>query len=182
MDFHAIAAAAIERGALQKAPELAGLLADVAALAPAVIVEIGSDSGGTLYAWSQACPDADVITVTLQSGPFSTGRPLVAHGAAVIEGDSHEASTLTALSQVLADRPIDVLFIDGDHTYLGVRLDFEMYAPLVRSGGLVVLHDICHHPDRPDVGVERLWLELKGDKREHVAPPAVWGGIGVLRR
>ena len=34
---------------------------------------------------------------------------------------------------------IDFLFLDGDHSYEGVRRDFENYAPLVRPGGIVAL-------------------------------------------
>jgi predicted O-methyltransferase YrrM len=41
---------------------------------------------------------------------------------------------------------LDFLFIDGDHTYEGVKQDFEMYTPLVRKGGLVAMHDIVPPP------------------------------------
>jgi predicted O-methyltransferase YrrM len=36
----------------------------------------------------------------------------------------------------------DFLFIDGDHTYQGVKQDFQMYSPLVKKGGIVAFHDI----------------------------------------
>jgi len=35
-------------------------------------------------------------------------------------------------------RPIDLLWIDGDHTFEGVTKDFSMWVPQVRSGGVVV--------------------------------------------
>ncbi len=42
---------------------------------------------------------------------------------------------------------IDVLYIDGDHSGLGVMTDTCLYAPLVKSGGLIIWddygHDIC---------------------------------------
>ena len=38
--------------------------------------------------------------------------------------------------------PLDLLFIDGDHSYDGVRADFELYGRLVRPGGLIALHDV----------------------------------------
>lgn len=175
-----IAEQAIAAGAIQKPAELAALLRAVADVDPKVIVEIGSDRGGTLLGWQLACPQAAVISVNLQSGPFSTGAPLDPHGASVVEGDSHDQATLTALKSVLRGRAVDVLFIDGDHTYEGVLADFEMYMPLVRPGGLVCFHDICHHPNMPQVGVDRLWGELSGALRAYVSQPDNWGGIGVL--
>lgn len=40
-----------------------------------------------------------------------------------------------------APRPIDVLFIDTSHEYEHTLAELNAYAPLVRSGGVVVLHD-----------------------------------------
>lgn len=37
--------------------------------------------------------------------------------------------------------PIDVIFIDGDHTYPAVKQDFEDWYPLVKTGGLILFHD-----------------------------------------
>ena len=41
--------------------------------------------------------------------------------------------------------PLDVLFIDGDHSYGAVLADLETWAPQVRSGGMV----LCHDADTP---------------------------------
>jgi predicted O-methyltransferase YrrM len=60
-----------------------------------------------------------------------------------VHGDSHEAEMLHRLCGALDHRPIDLLFIDGDHTYDGVRSDYSMYSPLVRRGGLIAFHDIA---------------------------------------
>jgi predicted O-methyltransferase YrrM len=37
--------------------------------------------------------------------------------------------------------PVDILLIDGDHSYKGVKYDFEHWGSLVRAGGLILLHD-----------------------------------------
>jgi hypothetical protein len=42
---------------------------------------------------------------------------------------------------VLQDIKIDLLFIDGDHSYEGVKLDFELYSKLLAPKGVVILHD-----------------------------------------
>lgn len=56
-------------------------------------------------------------------------------------------------------QPIDLLFIDGDHTYDGVRHDWESFSPFLAEFGVTVFHDTLWdlNPDpkwhRPDMGV-----------------------------
>lgn len=35
----------------------------------------------------------------------------------------------------------DFIFIDGDHSYEGLKGDWESWSPLVKSGGMIALHD-----------------------------------------
>jgi hypothetical protein len=42
---------------------------------------------------------------------------------------------------VIQDIKIDVLFIDGDHSYEGVKLDFELYSKIVSPKGIILIHD-----------------------------------------
>lgn len=42
-----------------------------------------------------------------------------------------------------AGGPVDFVFVDGDHSYEGLRGDWEAWAPLVAPGGVVALHDSC---------------------------------------
>lgn len=44
--------------------------------------------------------------------------------------------------------PMDFVFIDGDHTYEGLREDWEAWSPLVTDNGIVALHDSCSSRDR----------------------------------
>ena len=44
-----------------------------------------------------------------------------------------------ALSHV--KEPVGLLFIDGDHSYEGVRADFEAWSPRVAPGGVIAFHD-----------------------------------------
>ncbi|MCT7516354.1 glycosyltransferase family protein [Aliarcobacter cryaerophilus] len=37
---------------------------------------------------------------------------------------------------------IDMLFIDGDHSYEGVKKDWDLYSPMLQSGSIVVFHDV----------------------------------------
>ena len=49
------------------------------------------------------------------------------------------------------------MFIDGDHTYEGVKKDFKMYKTLVRKNGLIAFHDI----NSETMGVFHFWREIK---------------------
>ena len=42
---------------------------------------------------------------------------------------------------VKQDIKIDVLFIDGDHSYEGVKLDFDLYSTIVSDKGIIMIHD-----------------------------------------
>jgi predicted O-methyltransferase YrrM len=79
---------------------------------------------------------------------------------ATIRGDSDDPDTLNELRRVLDGRFIDLLFLDADLTYDGVRADFEMYDPLVRSGGIVAYHDILPRPAYREFEVHKYWQEI----------------------
>lgn len=48
----------------------------------------------------------------------------------------------------LGTEPVDFVFIDGDHSFEGLRGDWEGWSPLVVSGGIVALHDSCSSATR----------------------------------
>jgi predicted O-methyltransferase YrrM len=48
-----------------------------------------------------------------------------------------------------SDRAVDVIFIDGDHSYEGLVRDWRAWSPLVARGGVVCLHDSRSTPERP---------------------------------
>lgn len=211
----------IDRGlhdfqAAQNRRELASFLHSLGGRRLNTIVEIGTARGGLLYCLSQVSDShAQVVSIDLPGAPecqafrhaeaavfASFGGP--SRSVSCIRGDSRDRSTLMQLGEQLHGATIDLLFIDGDHSYDGVRRDFEMYSPLVADDGLIALHDICVSAgewpsactllgDRPDV--RRFWNELKSNSAavefidEHgacrpVRRPGVkcaWG-IGVIDR
>jgi predicted O-methyltransferase YrrM len=160
------------------------------------IVEIGTAHGGTLFLWCrQADPEATIVSIDLPGGIHGGGYPYWkswiyrrfppgAQKLHLLRGDSHKPEMLARLKSVLpGDGRVDFLFIDGDHTYEGVKADFEMYSGLVRSGGLIAFHDICKHPEQLNCHVDRYWQEVKGKHRavEFVEDTNQGGfGIGVI--
>jgi predicted O-methyltransferase YrrM len=57
------------------------------------------------------------------------------------------------------DRQIRLLWIDGDHTYTGVKTDFEMFSPFLSPGAIVAFHDVLHPFEGPvRILVENLLL------------------------
>jgi cephalosporin hydroxylase len=78
--------------------------------------------------------------------------------------DSHEEATLSEVEKVLSGKIVDFLFIDGDHTYKGVKEDYKMYSPLVRKGGVIAFHDIQVNPKAPACEVPKFWAELVAER------------------
>lgn len=160
--------------AIQNDYELRRFLERVRSLHPQVVVEIGTARGGMLFCFSQlAARDATLVSIDLPGAPncggqteterevFATFGP-VTQSIHFIPDDSHLAATRARLMDILAGRKIDLLFIDGDHSYEGCMADFDMYRDMVGSGGLIVFHDICLFPDQwPGAGVGLAWQQVK---------------------
>jgi predicted O-methyltransferase YrrM len=133
------------------------------------LLEIGTYRGGALFVFSQiAAGDATVISVdmsmTLLGNLYRAGqKPLLrrfirkGQSLFLLRKDSHKPETLASITEALQGHKLDFVFIDGDHRYNGVRQDFEMYSPLVRSGGLLAFHDVAH----PELEVYKFWNEVK---------------------
>jgi predicted O-methyltransferase YrrM len=180
--------------------ELRHLLEEVSELRPRAMLEIGTATGGSLMAFAGVCAtDAHVISVDLPHGAFGGGYPLwkvplyksfarETQRLDLIRGDSHSSGTFDDVEARLNGQKLDFLFIDGDHTYEGVKQDFERYKSLVRPRGLIGFHDVC--PPYADSSVlddpgdvPRFWEELKleYDAHEFIEPDgAGCFGIGVV--
>jgi len=158
---------------MQSQFEIGELYQTVLRRRPKVAVEIGTCHGGTLYLWCQAAaPRATIISIDLPEGEFGGGYPACraefyqafanpGQEIHLVRADSHSPKTAAQVQQLLGGREIDFLFIDGDHTYAGVKQDFELYRPLVAKNGLIALHDIAPRADEPRIEVWKFWQELK---------------------
>lgn len=132
------------------------------------LLEIGTANGGTFYLFSQTLPKGStLISIDSPSWPIEGGYPPYKQRfyqsfskdqeLILLRINSHNALSVERVRELLSGKKLDVVFIDGDHSYNGVKADYEMYSPLVREDGLVAFHDI-HSPDCP--GVRRFWTEI----------------------
>ena len=149
--------------------EIRDLLLILDKVKPKLILEIGTLRGGTLFLFSNiAHEEATLISVDLQQYPLQSRliRSIFKKKQKIflIQGDSHGIETLKKIKAILKDNKVDFLFIDADHSYEGVKKDFEMYSPLVRKGGIIAFHDIVPsgYP-----AIHKFWNEIK-EKYEHL--------------
>lgn len=178
--------------AVQIPSELTALGEILAARRPERALEIGTANGGTLFFLARlANPQATIVSVDLPGGKFGGGysstrawvyRRFARRGQRLqtLRGDSHTLDMLDRVKAVLRGQPLDYLFIDGDHTYEGVKRDFELYAPLVRQGGIIALHDIVEHPPALGCDVSRFWNQIKSQYRHvEIIENRDEGGYGI---
>jgi predicted O-methyltransferase YrrM len=131
-------------------------------------VEIGCYAGGSACLVSQR-KNTNVYSIDLghpispdiaikNVNNFNTTNNLYEY----IKGNSQSEETLNTLKNFIDH--IDVLFIDGDHTLNGVKLDFNIYSPMVKSGGYIVFDDYNDMEFSPEVkiAVDELLSNLEG--------------------
>jgi len=128
----------------------------VAVHKPKTILEIGTARGGTLFLWTRvASPDALIISIDLPGGLFGGGYPRLktilykkfayySQKIVLIRADSHSKLTFEKVKAILGNRPLDFLFIDGDHRYEGVKKDYNVLQPCSARRN----HSVSRHSPR----------------------------------
>lgn len=139
-----------------------------------VCVEIGTAKGGTLFLLSKILPDnALIVSIDLNgwpwSGTYAPWRKFIYKSFSkksqrifLLRGKSQSEKIINKAKKILGDLKIDLLFIDGDHSYKGVKEDFEKYFNLVKNNGIIALHDILLEKTIDNEGgVSFFWKELQ---------------------
>lgn len=121
-------------------------------------LEIGVAAGGTTYLINHFFPAASISLVDDNKHHKAGLRKGILADITYNEfiGRSDE-ERIEADARTMA--PYDLILIDGDHLYPGVKLDTITYLPMLRPGGFLILHDSA----MPEWGVIRVVRELKAD-------------------
>jgi O-antigen biosynthesis protein len=157
-------------------------------LRPRTLVELGTQAGDSYCAFCEAVEvlgvDTRCYAVDHWEGDPHTGAygedvlaDLRAHHDPLYCGFSRLVkSDFDSALERFGDGSIDLLHIDGYHTYDAVRHDFDAWLPKVSEGGVVLLHDT--NVRELDYGAWRLWEEVSG---RYPSFEFVHGhGLGVL--
>ncbi len=122
------------------------------------ILEIGSFKGKSTIVLAKASDLGDsckVHAVDPMNSPSVTDPNLTDSETSLPEFkknvEQHDAANKIELHQVTSgelaktwNKPLRLLWIDGDHTNEGARLDFENFSRHLRDGAIVAMHDVLH--------------------------------------
>lgn len=185
-------------GAVQKHAELYQLFDFLKNRPHGNIVELGTCHGGMTWFFAHLPDFKKIITVDLPGSEFGGGptphdRDVIKawadpdYDVTLCTGNTQKEETFREVSEAFAGEAVDVLFIDADHSYEGVKRDFELWRPIVRNGGYIIFHDICDHSkSNPRCQVDKFWAELQKTYDMavyygiHETTDPDWGGIGIM--
>ncbi len=159
-----------------------------AALRPRLLVELGTQGGLSYFTFCQAMKEQGVDGLAYAVDTWQGDEHTKAYDDEVYQSVAKHNRHYNGFSYLMrmlfqdalrhfTDGTIDLLHIDGLHTYEAVSEDFRLWGPKVRPGGIVLFHDI--RARLLDFGAWRFWDELE---REHETFAFNHGfGLGVLR-
>lgn len=157
-------------------------------LAPRVFVELGSYSGTSYFSFCQTVRDAGISTRCFAVDTWAGDEHTGGYGEGVFESFSaHNEINYASFSKALrmrfedaveqfADGSVDLLHIDGLHTYQAVKSDFETWRSKLSDVGVVLFHDTA--VEREGFGVGQYWSEVSAQYPSFEFSHS--NGLGVL--
>lgn len=140
-------------------------------LEPELIVELGVHKGDSYCAFCQSVKHLSLNTLCYGVDTWQGDKHAGYYGDEVYQElkEYHDPmygnfsqlirSTFDDALPYFSNKSIDILHIDGLHTYEAVLHDFESWLPKVSEKGVILLHDISERNN--GFGVWRFWDEIK---------------------
>jgi len=158
-------------------------------LAPKVFVELGVKEGESYFSFCQSAAENKVSVrcygIDSWQGDVQTGNlsPEIQREVTEYNWRYSSFSELKKMlfAEALADFPddsIDLLHIDGTHTYSEVKSDFESWLPKLSANGIILFHDVI--PRDGGFGVWRVWEEIARDDNSFLFEFGY--GLGVWKK
>ena len=138
---------------------------------PKVLVELGTHGGSSYFAFCQAVQESHLDTRCYAVDTWDGDEHAGLYEKTIFQtvsnyNNSHYGDFSTLLKKTfdealsdIANQSVDLLHIDGLHTYEAVKHDFETWRPKLKPGAVVLFHDTCVKDT--GFGVWRFWEELK---------------------
>ena len=91
--------------------------------------------------------------------------------------------TTKAFCEKYPNKKYDYIYIDGDHTYDGVRLDYKLLWPMLNRDGFMFFHDILGTGKKYglEFGVKKFWSEIPNSQKININFPKQ-SGLGILQK
>ena len=139
-------------------------------LKPKIIVELGVHTGNSFSAFCQAVKELNITASCYGIDSFKGDPHAGFYDENIfLEINHYIIENYGDFAQIMKmnfddaltyfnDRSIDLLHIDGYHTYEAVKHDFEAWLPKMSNKGVILLHDT--QVRRDNFGVWKLWEEI----------------------
>lgn len=146
------------------------------------ILELGSANGGSFYTWIRCLEPSLAISADLTLSEhqqrffqyFRNGTEIQ-----TISGDTQSDKIFNKITETI-ETGVDLVFIDADHSYGGVKSDWMQYKEIVKPGGIIAFHDINEGNDNW-VEMPELWNELSESyETSEFVSEEQGGGIGFV--
>ncbi|MBC7404630.1 MAG: class I SAM-dependent methyltransferase [Cytophaga sp.] len=140
-------------------------------IAPKIFVELGTHTGNSYFSFCQAVVEANLSTKCYAVDTWQGDEHAGQYNDDIfteVNANNHEKyagfsrllrMTFDDAASYFEDESVELLHIDGLHTYEAVRHDFETWLPKLAPGAVVMFHDTNVH--ERNFGVWKLWEELQ---------------------